>query len=134
MSGAAVFTTVSAGGGAVPSNVVFIILHRTTVGTVFCGGGGEQRPTADGGDQRARDHCACRARCPCSLYRKSVSRYPSCRKVGVRVKTHHCVSADAGALTAVCPTTHRAPTEIVGVPFRVVCSAMMSAVDRFAHL
>jgi len=113
LSGAAVFTAVSAGGGVVPRNVISIILHRTTVGTVICGGG-EQQPTADGSDQRTCDHhCACRVRCPCSVFRKSVSRYPPCRKVGVRVKAHHCVSADAGALTAVCPTTHRAPGENV---------------------
>jgi len=80
-SGAAVFTAGRT--GAVPPNEASVRVHRTRVGTVFGGGRNEQRPTADDGHQRAGDHCGSRSRC--SVYQRSASRQPFCRRVGVRV-------------------------------------------------
>lgn len=125
LSGAAVST--SAGGGAVPANEVSVKVHRTCVGTLS-GGGGEQRPTTDGGDQRAGgDHFGSAARCPCIVYRGSASRHPSCRRVGVRVTTHRC---RCRCVNGRLPHSHpRHPPQDCGCPVsRPVC------VDGFAHL
>jgi len=129
LSGAAVFTAAGRT-GAVPPNEVSVRVHRTRVGTeIGAGGGDEQRPTADGGDQRAGDHHGgSRSLCPCR-------RRPSCRPVGVRVTTRRCRRRCVNGAFAP-PATHPASIAIVvGVPFRTAVCGATDAVGthRFAQ-